>query len=154
MKYMIKAFTMNCSHLHPTIQHQGTSLNLFCHQTTHLTYQAAEMAMRVSAFRHGWASVSMQCQCFLRRHVSWCIWLWSTRLRKNCSGNALKGFYSAATSAGWFSFPSKTLEGLFYNTHSRQATLLLSHSNYSLFIHSSCMFCKIVFNDYLNVESK
>lgn len=58
MKYMIKAFTMNCSDLHPTIQHHGTSLNLFCHQTTHSTYQATEMAMRALL---GMAEHQFQC---------------------------------------------------------------------------------------------
>lgn len=46
INYMIKAFTMHCSDLHPRILHHGTSVNLFRHQTTHLTYQAMEMAMR------------------------------------------------------------------------------------------------------------
>lgn len=142
------------SDLHPHILLHGTSVNLFCHQTTRLTYQATEMTTRALL---GMAELQLQCSGKASHVAMWLlprIWLWSPRLRTTSSGKPLKGFFSAATSAGWFSFPSKTLEGLFHNTHSRQATLLLSHSNYSLFIHSPCMFCKIIFKDRLNGERK
>ncbi len=87
--------------------------HLFHHQTTYLTYIVIEIAMRTPS---GMAELQLHTVAnLLRCHVCWCIWLDWEQVILAMQWMA----FSVNTSAGAFSFPSKTLEGLFYN--SRQA---------------------------------